>query len=282
MFIAVGPPSFTCAALIAMAADVPRVFNELSRSVLSSLAGGADPAIMAADARLLAAVFLWGLSFWFFLFAAAAVAAGMVDRKFHLSWFGFRLPQRRVRYRLLPNGHRTEQQWNTLDGHSFDGTSSRCFGFLDGHSFDRTSSRCFGFLYATAVFEQCTRGRLCGPGTTRTLFEDQAQYMAVYPGHRPSRDQPNSKSSMGHRYSTVPNQSHRTMSHRSNVHHNGTAPRSMSTYVSNQEDMKPQDNVLTNPRAMLSGVTTAALATAAMMKAKTMELFILTRFGRCI
>jgi len=95
MFIAVGPPSFTGAALVTMAADIPRVFEEASRSHLSPIIGTENIAILAAGLRLLAlnaAIFLWGLSFWFFASAAAAVLSGMPDRKFHLSWFGFIFP----------------------------------------------------------------------------------------------------------------------------------------------------------------------------------------------
>jgi len=36
-----------------------------------------------------AAVFLWGLSFWFFCGAVVAMAAGMPDREFNLSWWSF-------------------------------------------------------------------------------------------------------------------------------------------------------------------------------------------------
>lgn len=95
MFIAVGPPSFTGAALVAMAADVPRIFEEASPSSISPLIDLGDTATLAAGIRLLAlcaAIFLWGLSFWFFASAAAAVLSGMPDRKFHLSWFSFVFP----------------------------------------------------------------------------------------------------------------------------------------------------------------------------------------------
>lgn len=95
MFIAVGPPSFTAAAFVAMAADVPRVFEEATRSATSPILGIGDTATLAAGVRLLAlnaSIFLWGLSFWFFVCAAAAVIAGMPDRKFHLSWFSFVFP----------------------------------------------------------------------------------------------------------------------------------------------------------------------------------------------
>ncbi|KAK0609950.1 voltage-dependent anion channel [Bombardia bombarda] len=95
MFIAVGPPSFTCAALVAMAADVPRIFASAGLAEVSILAGLGAPDTLAAGVRLLAistAVFFWGLSFWFFASAVAAVVAGMPDRTFHLSWWSFVFP----------------------------------------------------------------------------------------------------------------------------------------------------------------------------------------------
>lgn len=100
MFIAVGPPSFTCAALVGMANDAPRVFAEAA--VFAGSGGGGDggkladnAAVLADGVRLLAlcgSVFLWGLSFWFFASAVAAVAAGLPDRRFHLSWWSFVFP----------------------------------------------------------------------------------------------------------------------------------------------------------------------------------------------
>lgn len=91
MFIAVGPPSFTCAALVGMANDVPRIFA--SADVLDG--GLVSPAVLADGVRLASlycAIFLWGLSFWFFASALSAVVAGMPDRKFHLSWWSFVFP----------------------------------------------------------------------------------------------------------------------------------------------------------------------------------------------
>ncbi|KAK0648190.1 voltage-dependent anion channel, partial [Cercophora newfieldiana] len=104
MFIAVGPPSFTCAALVSMAAEMPRIFADLSTAAEagtfggilgSDLTGKGDVATLAAGIRVVAvvsAVFLWGLSFWFFASAVVAVVAGMPDRKFHLSWWSFVFP----------------------------------------------------------------------------------------------------------------------------------------------------------------------------------------------
>lgn len=101
MFIAVGPPSFTCAALVGMAGEMPRVLAELvvergvgGVGVLAGL-GEVDMQTLGAGVKLLslcAAVFLWGLSFWFFASATVAVVAGMPDKRFHLSWWSFVFP----------------------------------------------------------------------------------------------------------------------------------------------------------------------------------------------
>lgn len=91
MFIAVGPPSFTCATLVGMASDVPRLFA----APLPLLDGVASPAVLAGAVQLAAlstALFLWGLSFWFFASALTATVAGMPDHRFHLSWWSFVFP----------------------------------------------------------------------------------------------------------------------------------------------------------------------------------------------
>lgn len=91
MFIAVGPPSFTCAALVGMANDAPRIFA----AQVPVLDGMVSPAVLADGVRLASlyfSIFLWGLSFWFFASALSAVVAGMPDRKFHLSWWSFVFP----------------------------------------------------------------------------------------------------------------------------------------------------------------------------------------------
>ena len=95
MFIAVGPPSFTCAALVAMASDVPRIVGAATGSDAPVLTSLASPAIVADGVKVAAiyvSIFLWGLAFWFFISAVAAVFAGMPDRRFHLSWWSFVFP----------------------------------------------------------------------------------------------------------------------------------------------------------------------------------------------
>jgi tellurite resistance protein TehA-like permease len=92
------------AALVAMAAEMPRILAELSATgevvrvggiLVSDLTGAGDVATLVAGIRVAAvvsAVFLWGLSFWFFTSAVVAVTTGMPDRKFHLSWWSFVFP----------------------------------------------------------------------------------------------------------------------------------------------------------------------------------------------
>lgn len=102
MFIAVGPPSFTCSALIAMANEAPRLLRATLGTTTSSPLGLPVAATSVVDVETLgaaawivavaAAVFLWGLSFWFFCGAVVAVAVGMPDRRFNLSWWSFVFP----------------------------------------------------------------------------------------------------------------------------------------------------------------------------------------------
>ncbi|KAK3485234.1 voltage-dependent anion channel-domain-containing protein [Neurospora hispaniola] len=98
MFIAVGPPSFTGAAVVSMASDIPRVFAQLDPARVAVLTGGMGPESMetlAAGCKLGAiwlGVFLWGLGFWFFISAVAGCVAGMQDKRFHLSWWSTVFP----------------------------------------------------------------------------------------------------------------------------------------------------------------------------------------------
>lgn len=115
MFIAVGPPSFTAAALLSMADQAEGILNGLLTLQVDYEDGEVTPSLgkelgwlvlpdndlpvdmIAAGTRLVAmtsAVFLWGLSFWFFVSAVAAVVLppGMPDRRFHLSWWSFIFP----------------------------------------------------------------------------------------------------------------------------------------------------------------------------------------------
>ncbi|KXH45870.1 C4-dicarboxylate transporter/malic acid transporter [Colletotrichum nymphaeae SA-01] len=101
MFIAVGPPSFTAAALVAMGANVPRLIASEGSIISDSLRDAAylygmeNPGTVAFAVRAVAlftAVFLWGLSFWFFSSACLSTMFGMPDHSFHLSWWSFVFP----------------------------------------------------------------------------------------------------------------------------------------------------------------------------------------------
>lgn len=88
MFICVGPPAFTCLALIGMAKGLPAQFDILN--------DGSDDAALL-DGRVLellaiaAGAFLWALSFWFFCIAAIAVIR-QPPTAFHLNWWAMVFP----------------------------------------------------------------------------------------------------------------------------------------------------------------------------------------------
>ncbi|KAJ2894352.1 C4-dicarboxylate transporter/malic acid transporter [Zalerion maritima] len=96
MFIAVGPPSFTAAALVSMGGDIPRVLSATSTEAVPVVAALelSQPELLGEAFRLVclgSAVFLWGLSFWFCALSLAGLY-GMPDAKFHLSWWSFVFP----------------------------------------------------------------------------------------------------------------------------------------------------------------------------------------------
>lgn len=76
MFICVGPPSFTCLALIGMAKGLPDDFD--NGRIIEVLA-------------ITAGAFLWALSLWFFCIAAIAVIREP-PTAFHLSWWAMVFP----------------------------------------------------------------------------------------------------------------------------------------------------------------------------------------------
>jgi C4-dicarboxylate transporter/malic acid transport protein len=98
MFMAVGPPSFTCAALLGLAKDAEHILAAMLQTMPHDAAIDGSPTnllVLAQGLRLLALVscaFLWGLSFWFLSMAVAGCACGMPDRKFHLSWWSLVFP----------------------------------------------------------------------------------------------------------------------------------------------------------------------------------------------
>lgn len=84
MFIAVGPPSFTSLAIIGLADKWPRGFDyfgpdEITMQVVRVVA-------------LLAAVFIWSLSLWFFAIAVVSCLAVYRTFRFRLNWWAFVFP----------------------------------------------------------------------------------------------------------------------------------------------------------------------------------------------
>lgn len=84
MFIAVGPPSFTALALIALANDYPSHYDYW----------GVDATTMQIVRVMstLIAVFVWSLSFWFFCISAIACLIVRTQMSFHLNWWAFVFP----------------------------------------------------------------------------------------------------------------------------------------------------------------------------------------------
>lgn len=91
MFIAVGPPAFTALAFIGMAHDVTQaeIFetNIGLDGIDSSLIG---PMLLLL--ALIAAIFLWVLSFWFFAIALVATIEAIPRNDFHLNWYAYVFP----------------------------------------------------------------------------------------------------------------------------------------------------------------------------------------------
>lgn len=83
LFMCVGPPAFTALALIGLADRLPE-----------TLVSSGQFAIHVETVRavaLLSAIFLWALSFWWFLIAAIAVALAP-PKNFHLGWWPLVFP----------------------------------------------------------------------------------------------------------------------------------------------------------------------------------------------
>lgn len=80
LFMCVGPPAFTALALIGMANRLPQSIDGLVIDVATIRA-----------AALMAAVFLWALSFWWFFIAAVSVVMSPPEF-FHLGWWPLVFP----------------------------------------------------------------------------------------------------------------------------------------------------------------------------------------------
>ncbi|KAH9879132.1 hypothetical protein J1614_002568 [Plenodomus biglobosus] len=83
MFIAVGPPSFTCLALIGMANALPEDFD-------IQMDGLIDAKVLRTMA-LVVALFLWVLAMWFFMITFVAVLNSWAVY-FHLGWWAMVFP----------------------------------------------------------------------------------------------------------------------------------------------------------------------------------------------
>lgn len=83
MFIAVGPPSFTCLALIGMANALPDNFD-------LQMDGLIDAKVLRTMA-LVVALFLWVLAMWFFMITLVAVLNSWAVY-FHLGWWAMVFP----------------------------------------------------------------------------------------------------------------------------------------------------------------------------------------------
>ncbi|TGJ80645.1 hypothetical protein E0Z10_g8109 [Xylaria hypoxylon] len=83
LFMNVGPPAFTALALIGMAKGLPNSFDRQQGGTL-------DLGVIRAFA-LISAIFLWGLSLWWFCIAAIAVISSP-PKYFHLGWWAMVFP----------------------------------------------------------------------------------------------------------------------------------------------------------------------------------------------
>ena len=83
LFMCVGPPAFTALAVIGMANRLPDTISSVDKLTI-------DVATIRAVA-LMAAVFLWALSLWWFLIAAISVAMSPPEY-FHLGWWPLVFP----------------------------------------------------------------------------------------------------------------------------------------------------------------------------------------------
>lgn len=83
LFMNVGPPAFTCLAFIGMANGLPDTFDQDGNGVV-------DVAFIR-NIAVLAGVFLWGLSFWWWGIACVAILSNR-PKYFHLGWWASVFP----------------------------------------------------------------------------------------------------------------------------------------------------------------------------------------------
>ncbi|KAI9829665.1 MAG: hypothetical protein M1819_006036 [Sarea resinae] len=101
MFIAVGPPSFTALALIAMSdaalTSFPKYYIEGTSMV--------PTAEVLKIVSVFFGIFLWTLAFWFFCLSVIAVVSGFNEMTFHLSWWSFVFPNTGFTIATIQIGH---------------------------------------------------------------------------------------------------------------------------------------------------------------------------------
>ncbi|KAI1751663.1 voltage-dependent anion channel-domain-containing protein [Xylaria castorea] len=83
LFMNVGPPAFTALAFIGMANGLPNSFDREQDGILD--------ANVIRTLAVIGAIFLWGLSLWWFLIAAVAVISSP-PKYFHLGWWAMVFP----------------------------------------------------------------------------------------------------------------------------------------------------------------------------------------------
>ena len=96
MFICVGPPAFTCLAIIGMAQGLPENLSFGSSTFLID-ASNENKNLIFSDKHIveliaiMAGAFLWALSFWFFSLATYSVFRSP-PKAFHLNWWAMVFP----------------------------------------------------------------------------------------------------------------------------------------------------------------------------------------------
>lgn len=83
-FIAVGPPAFTCLALIGLSQALPE-----DSLYFIQRTGGTDVLRTLAE---FVGIFLWGLSAWFFCITLVSILIGVKQMSFRLNWWAFVFP----------------------------------------------------------------------------------------------------------------------------------------------------------------------------------------------
>ena len=84
MFIAVGPPSFTSLAIIALANDFPGQYEYWGMD--------ATTIQILRVLSTVVAIFVWSLSLWYFCIAVLACLIVRKQMSFHLNWWAFVFP----------------------------------------------------------------------------------------------------------------------------------------------------------------------------------------------